>query len=164
MSAFPETSRIHQNIIPTFHLTQEHTGVFYEEVFEQRSNEDKFCKIFLHSFESSIRSSLHIPYASTVKARPTFWCSFSPTTGEARHSIVTVALNCKNITNVFEGASTYVSRHPRCKSEVWMYFCFARGDCFTARLTFNCSIYNLPTCISVNAYILVVKTFKTRQQ
>ena len=72
MSAFPETSRIHQNIIPTFHLTQEHTGVFYEEVFEQRSNEDKFCKIFLHSFESSIGSSLHIPYASSVEARPTF--------------------------------------------------------------------------------------------
>ena len=111
MSAFPETSRIHQNIILTFHFTQEHAGAFYEEVFEQRSNEDKFCKIFLHSFESSIGSSLHIPYASTVKARPTFLCSFSPTTGEARHSIVT-ALNCKNITNATQGISyTYVLKY-----------------------------------------------------
>ena len=31
MSAFPETSRIHQNIILTFHFTQEHAGAFYEE-------------------------------------------------------------------------------------------------------------------------------------
>ena len=42
MSAFPETSRIHQNIILTFHFTQEHAGAFYEEVFEQRSNEDRW--------------------------------------------------------------------------------------------------------------------------